>query len=603
MIENLKVSSKIFDIEKSKLDKETSKKLTGYPQADKPWLKYYSEKSQNTPVPQKTIYQNIKDVCEKFKDNCAIEFFYKKLTYGQFLKKIDSIANSFTKLGVKQGDLVTLMMANTPEYIASIYALNKIGAVINSVDLRTSEEELVENLTNANSETVVATDMFLPNLTKIIEKTPAKKVIVTSAIEGLALPIRKLFNLKNKISKIPKEYMTWKQFEKIGKNMENVPEVPFLPNQAACITYTSGTTGKPKGVVLTNENFLAQVVQYQQSGIKFKQGEKFYDQVPPFLAFNCIMTTNLPLSLGLRLVVSPAYEPEKFAENIIKHKIDHAVAGPADWTSFLNSQTAKNADLSFLKTLASGSSHIDVTKKEKIDNFLASRGCQNKIIEGYGMSEAATAVCTNLPQCNINGSAGIPLPKTTMAVCNPETGEFLKYNEEGELCITGPEVMKEYFNNAEATDKVLKKHSDGKVYLHSGDLGYITEDGVVYVSGRIKRVIVSCYGFKISPLEIETIIMENPNVSDCCVVGVFDDVHEFGQIPVANVVLKDGIINEDAVAEEIKQLCREKIIEIHLPKKIKLVKELPLTKNGKVDYRTLTKECESNKAKQKIYSL
>lgn len=592
-----------YNVINPKLDKERSKKLTGYPQIDKPWIKYYTDDALNATISKVTIYENLKNVCENLKKSCAIDFLDKKITYEKLLNRIDTVANAFAKLGVKDGDLVTLMLANTPENVMCIYALNKIGAIANFVDLRTSEDELKSYLNDSDSKVVVATDLFLPNLTKVLDSTNVEHVVVASPCESLPFFIKQAFNKKNNVQKIPNNYIKWKNFEKVGKSSLNIPGVSYLPNKPACITYTSGTTGKSKGVVLTNENFLAQVNQYKNCGLSFEPGEIFFNQVPPFLAYNAIMATNLPLSLGMHMVMKPSYEPENFAKNVMKIKANHVIAGPADWSNFLNNPKVETSDLSYMKTLASGGSHFDPTKKDKVDNLLAKHGCKNKIIEGYGMSEASTAVCTNLPQCNVNGSAGIPLPQTSIAVCNPETGEFLKYNEVGELCFTGPGIMKEYFKNPDATLDVLREHSDNNVYLHSGDLGYVTEDGIIYVSGRLKRVIVRHDGFKVSPLEIENVIMENPYVDDCCVVGVFDDEHQFGQIPVANVVLKENIDKDkDEIVDDIKQLCVNKIIDIHLPKKIVLVTKLPLTKVGKVDYRLLTEEYK-NKVYQKKYSL
>lgn len=597
---NLQTSSKINDIKYFKLDEDKSRNLTGYPQIDKPWLKYYESDATEMKIPEKTMYENLKQSCQEHKNNIAIEYFMTKISYDKLLKRIDKVASSFNKMGVKQGDLVTVMLANTPEHVLSTYALNKLGAVAHFVDLRTSQQELIQKLEDSNSKVVIATDLFLQNLLDVVNETKVEKIIVSSPFDSLPFGIRNVLKLKNKTPKLNEKCITWKNFEKQGDKIGFA--MPYLKNYPASIVYTSGTTGKAKGVILTNENFLTQVVQYQKSGLDFKAGEKFFNQVPPFLAFNSIMAMNLPLSLGLHLVMRPNYEPENFAENIIKLKTPHAIAGPADWSNFLTNPKVKTADLSFMKTLASGSAHLDATKKEEIERLLQERGCISRIIEGYGMSEASTAVCTNLPQCNINGSVGIPLPKTTVAVFDSETSQFLKYNEEGELCFSGPGIMKEYYCNDNETDKVLKIHS-GKQYLHSGDLGYVTEDGVVYVSGRLKRVIVRHDGFKISPLEIESVIMQNPNVDDCCVVGVFDEEHEFGQIPVVNVVLKNNN-DEKVVVEQLIQSCNEKIVPIHLPKKIVLVKELPLTKAGKVDYRLLTKEYEDgNQPKQKIYTL
>ncbi len=598
------------------LDKEKSKELTGYPHIDKPWQQFYTEEAINAEVPPMTIYEWI------FKNNAhrmnevAISYFGKTITYNQLKEKIDNAASAFIKMGVKKGDIVTLMMPNIPENTAAIYALNKIGAIANMVDLRAKDDELLYYLNEVDSKVVVTTDLFLDNINQIEGKTNVEHIIVASPADSLPIGIKQLYKLKTKDQKLELDdkHCLWKEFEELGQQYFIDFQEPFEENRGACILHTSGTTGRPKGVVLTNENFNSMIIEYKYSGLEFETGDKFFSQVPPFLAYNVILATHLPLSLGIKIIMVPDYQPEKFAENIMKYKTEHAIAGPADWENFLhNPKVYKKAKgpfklirknrFKFLKTLASGGDKFNEQTKQNVNELLASQGCEVQVIEGYGMTEAGSATCTNLPNCNNPKSVGVPLPKMNICIYDNDQEEELQYNQIGEICFSGPTVMKEYFENETETSKTLKQHADGQIWLHSGDLGYVTEEGIIYIEGRSKRIIVRHDGLKVSPFEIENVILENENVENCCVVAIPDTEHNRGSIPAANIVLKDNIEqSEEEVLKDIQNLCFSKLIEIHMPQKYILVKELPLTKVGKVDYRALEKQSELTSEKtKKVY--
>ena len=274
----------------------------------------------------------------------------------------------------------------------------------------------------------------------------------------------------------------------------------------------------------------------------------------------------------------------------MKYKINHVVAGPADWNNFRDKKDTIK-DLSYLKTLASGSDKMDTNHKCEVNKILMNHNCKYKVIEGYGQTEGGCANSTNLPQCYVDNSVGIPLPQMTFCIYDSETNKELKYNEEGEICICGPTLMKEYYNNKLATDETLRIHKDGKLWLHTGDLGKINEDGVIFVTGRLKRIIVRYDGIKISPFKIEKIIKSNENVDDCCVVGIFDDENERGSIPIANIVLKkECLTNSTQILLDIEKQCKLELGDRYLPKAYLITDKLPLTKVGKINYRELETE-------------
>lgn len=557
-----------------------SEKMTGYPSIDKPWEKYYSEDAIHAEIPDISIYEQL---CKNNKDNIhgkALSYFSVNYTYKELIEKIDKVAGAFQNIGVKKGDVVNVALPNIPENIFIVYGLNKIGAIANLIDLRAKGEMLIHYLNEANSKIVVLCDLFAENLLSIIDKTSIEKAIVVSPMESLPLFI-KIF--KKKRLSLPPMVMQWSRFVKVKKC--SIQSLESKGDDVAVILHTSGTTGISKGVMLTNRNVNAMAIQYKVSGMHYIKGDLFLNQVPPFLAYNIVLATHVPLSLNMHLLLLPTYEPEKFASNISKYKPSHVVAGPADWSSFLNFGRLLK-DYSFLKTLASGSDSMNIEIKQNVNILLAEKGCKFSITEGYGMTEVGSAACTNLPSHDVLGSVGIPLPLMNFCIWDNEKNEELKYGKQGEICISGPTLMKEYYNMQSETQDVIKMHSDGNVWLHTGDLGYVDNDGNIWLVGRLKRIIILFDGQKVSPFQIENVIRQCEYVKECCVVGGHDSLHENGRIPIAYVVLNNSA-DKSAALLSISELCDKELKAIYQPAKIEVIDALPLTPNGKVDYRKL----------------
>ena len=577
---------------------------TEYASLDKPWLKYYDEKYLNKEISKLGIYDFLQ--LKNYDRNIvAINYFGNKITYNELFNRIDVVAKSFMEMGINEGDIVTLLLANTPENVICIYALNKIGAVPNLVDLRQKDDKLVHYINSTDSKMVIPTDLFLENLDKVADRVITKKIVVASPFDSMPKVLRSLIKLTKKEYK-PQNISTlkWKEFEKIGLESSMKCNYVSKDSDIACIAHTSGTTGTPKGVVLSNKCFNAMINQYEDVIVKVKKGDKILCQAPPFLVYSALMSLHLPLSLNVTLEMIPNYEPNKFADNIYKHKTAHAVAGPADWNNFLECKKVLKRDYSFLVTMGSGSDKIDTDVRHRIDNVLAHSGCNHRIFEGYGMTEVGSAAVTNLPYHIVDDSVGVPLTNMTLMIYDNDANCELEYGKIGEICLSGDTMMKGYYKNDEATMETIKIHSDGTKWVHTGDLGYVDKNGNLFLKGRIKRIIVSHEGFKISPLDIEKVLMKTGIVSNCCVVGVNDEEHGRGAFPVANVVLNSNIVDDDdIIIKKLMDYCKESLSEDrYIPKKIIIRKELPLTDVGKVDYRkleTLCKNDEKSKVKRK----
>ena len=577
-------------VESPKVDREKSKELTGYPQIDRIWTKMYSEEALSAEVPEKTLYEIFCSVADKYPNLPAIHYYnLKKISYKKLKKQIDIAASAFRKSGIEKGDVVTLSTANTPENVICFYALSKIGAIANIVDLTLKGDLLKSKIKDKKSKMLITTDLFIDNLTPIMDEIDVSQIVVTSPFNYLPCGVKQIIRNQSHLSTIPSDdrFILWRDFLKCGqKNLIDKKE-PFEKDRIACILYTSGTSGPSKGAEFTDRAINAMAVQYRYAGFDFEPGERIFNEEPPFLSYCTILGTNMPLSLGLCIVMYPDYKPEEFADRVYKSKTEHVLGCPADWKNFKEDLKVKKRDYSFIKTAASGGTAFLPDKKSEINTILSSQGNPYGIFEGYGMTEGGSAMCSNLPQYSVLGTVGIPLPLTNIAIYDRQNNCFLKYNEQGEICLSAPTRMEGYKDNEEGTIEAFLKDEDGNIWLRTGDLGKVRSDGGVIVDGREKRTITRHDGYNISPFEIEQVINESNLVEECCVVGKPDTEHESGFVPSAYIVLADDVEDEEITLEDIRKRCQENIIDRNLPGKYTIIDELPRTKVQKVDYRLL----------------
>lgn len=598
----IKLKEKIYELsneEKTKRDKylrDISVGIlygpqVGYPEIDKPWLQFYDEKLFEVTVPNMSAYDFMAKSNKDNMENVALYYFGKKYTYKDLIDNIAKTEDALRANGVEKGDVVTIAIPNVPENVFIFYALNKIGAIANMVDLRLKEDLLVNAITGVNSKLMFGCDLFLENINSIIDKTNLEKVVVVSPADSLPPLVKQLYKLSDKTKKIENpKFQMWKDFSLEKPKYEVIREV-VDGNTDACILYTSGTSGLPKGVIHTNNTFNNMATQIKYLNVDYVKGERFMNQVPPFLAYNLILSTHMPLSLGLDIIMLPNYEPDKFAEHVMKYKINHVLAGPADWTNFLENDNVNRKNLSHLKLMASGSDKINSKTKDDINAKISSRGGEHRVLEGYGQTEVGSAAVTNLPNLDVRDSVGVPYPKMSVAIFDDDNNE-LPYGSIGNICITGPTMMSGYYNNEEETKETMQKHADGTVWVHTGDIGYMDERGVLFLKGRKKRLIIRHDGIKISPSDIEKVLDGLDCVCASCVVGVDDLKHGSGHVPYVNVVKSpDTNLTDNQIIEAIKEECSKKLTEKYCIDKIEILDEIPLTPVGKVDYRKLEKIC------------
>lgn len=563
------------------LELDTSKVKT-------PWYGSYEDIPEHLDYPDYSIYETIRRTCEKYPNEIAYDYFNRKVTYGDFLKEIDMIAKSFVAIGVKKGDKVTLVMPNTPEAIISFYALNKIGAISNMVHPLSSQNEIRHYIELSKSVAVLTIDATFATVYNIVPGTTVQNIIVASPSNSMIYmkPIYKTTQLTS--NRIPREkgIIKWWRFRRLGRKVDYGVDEYTDGSYPATILYSGGTTGKPKGIVLSNLNFNALALS-SLTFVKIGVGDKILAIMPIFHGFGLGVCVHTCMSVGAQSILIPRFDNKKFHKLLKKHKPTVLAGVPTLWEAMINNPKMKNMDLSFLKIMISGGDSLSVSLKHKMDAFLKEHNADIQVMEGYGLTECVTGSCLNPQYRCKDGSVGIPYPDIFYKIVKPNTCKEISYGEEGEICLSGPTVMLEYLDEPEETANTLKVHEDGLTWLHTGDLGHMDEEGWVYFKLRIKRMIVS-NGYNIYPSQLENIIDAHPNVSVSTVIGI---PHPYKrEVAKAFIVLKDGIEPTDEVKQNIYNYCKQNIAKYALPKEFEYRDELPKTLVNKVDVIRLREE-------------
>lgn len=579
-------------------DIQLTTQKTGYPSIDKPWLKYYNEEAINAPLPECTIYEYLWDNNKDHLDDIALVYYGRKITYEELFLNIDKTAKGFASVGLKQGDVVILATVTTPETIYSFYALNRLGAIPNMVDPRTSAAGIHDYIVEVYAKYVMCLDAVCPKIEEAVKGTGVKNIIVFSPADSLPILKKTAYNLTKRQDNKSKynTYITWRKFTEGTENVEAIFP-PYKKNTCCVIVHTGGTTGLPKGVMLSNDNLNSSFVQCCSSGFDFERYQRWLGIMPPFIAYGIINGVHLPLVKGMPLTLVPQFNPDEYDKLLLKHRPNHIAGVPSHYGKIMESKRLNGKDLSFIFSPIVGGDGVENHNEEEISAYLSEHNCKKGLIKGYGMTEVCAAI-TGTAICGSNkiGSVGIPFSHSVVSVFDADSGKELTYGEIGEVCILSPNTMMGYYKNEQETAKILRKHEDGKTWVHSGDLGYMDEDGCLFIVGRDKRLIIRHDGFKIFPTLIENTVSKHVAVKSCCAVGIRDEAFSQGSLPIVFVALKsDFIEKENMIKSELFELCRKDLPEYEQPVDFIFVAELPLTTIGKVDYRALEQQAAEMK--------
>ena len=559
-----------------------------YASQAKPWLKYYDQKFIDQTLPALSAFEYVCQRSKNHLNDTALEYYGRKFTYADLIVNVKKTAAALRGAGVKKGDIITVVSIMTPEIIALFYAADMMGATLNLVDPRYSVEGIREYIEEVDSHLLVCLNVVYERCRQAAKRTNVEKVIVLSPADSLPPVMAVGYKLttpdKNKYAS---NVIRWKQFIKGGEGQSTAAE-PYDPDHACVVVHTGGTTGSPKGVMLTDDCFNGIALQFQAYPKLFHRGQKLMNIMPPFIAYGFACGIHLPLVLGFTVIIIPNLDPAKLGSLVLKHKPEHMFGVPTHYPQLASDPKLRDKDLSFIINYAAGGDSLSRGAEQTVNDFLAAHGARYPIAKGYGMTEVSSAATVAAGLDNKPGSVGIPMVNTVVAAFEPGTDQELPIGQRGELCISGPCLMKGYYNKPEETAILLRRHPDGRVWAHTGDMGYLDEDGFVFLDSRIKRMIIRHDGFKVFPSMIENVVSRHPAVHQCSVVGCADKDHTQGRLPFVYIVLKsDTTAKKKQVIRELERMCAEELPEYVQPVAYKFISSMPMTPVGKVDYRQL----------------
>ena len=556
-----------------------------------PWLDYYSKEDKKIKFTDKNIYEYLKYMVGEDKDFIALNYFGNRISYNTMFEKIEQTSRALRSLGVKQGDIVTICMPNTPEAVITFYACNNIGAVADMIHPLSSAVQVKRYLNEYKSRILLLIDVAYDRVKDILCETSVYKTIIASAKDSMPLTMNIAYQItrgiKVKKPKFDQDFITWRDFLLRGLTY-NKPYINNMKSKdVAIILHSGGTTGYPKGIMISNYNFNAEAQQGSINVCEVRPKDKIITILPIFHGFGLCISIHCPLCLRVETILIPEFDNKRF-HKIMKNYKPNVIAGvPTLWEAMLDNKRFDDVDLSSLKYMISGGDYLTIPMERKINNFLHTHNAKICISKGYGMTESVAASAYTFEGTNEPGSIGIPMIGNSFCICDPQTNEVLPFGMEGEICVNGPTVMIGYYNNKEETKKVLKKHKDGKTWLHTGDIGYITPDGIIYFTQRLKRMIVSS-GFNVYPNMIEEVIEKHPDVKKCCVIGI---PHPYKmEVPKAFITLNKKAKANSKLKKELRELCKQELAAYSIPKEYEFRDELPKTLYGKIDFKRLEKE-------------
>ena len=556
---------------------------------EKPWLKYYGDVPESLNYFNGSMYDYLKDTASKNEKRSAYSFYGNEVTFKSFMKKIDKVASALKEFNIVENECVTICMPNTPESFALIYAVNKIGAICNIIHPLSSTQDIERALKETNSSIIFCSDVAMPKARHI----KVKHFIMVPTSESLGTILKTLYNIKSSLNmRLEEGMLTWHEFLNYGTKEDTY--VKRDPKSPAAIIYSGGTTGKPKGIIISNANFNAMALQTSNVCKYISPGYSVLSALPIFHVFGLALCTHTCLVSGMKCIIVPQLNTKKINKELKKYKPNVYPAVPSLLKMSVNGADPGINAFKDIKVVVVGGDYLSPQLKSEFEEYLKAHGSSAVVKVGYGLSEACGFCCctAEIDEKHIDnhkGTLGIPNPDTIVKIFEPNSDIEKSLGDVGEICITGPTLMMGYINEDEETKKTLVLHNDGKTWLHSGDLGYMDKDGFIFYTSRLKRMIIT-NGYNVYPIELEDIINKCKYVDTCTVVGVPHKIKS--QTPKAVIVLKQGVENTMEIREEIRRYCYKNIAKYAVPTEYEFRDTLPKTAVGKVAYRDLEKKKE-----------
>ena len=554
-----------------------------------PWLNSYGDLPFQLTYSDKSMCETVLATAQRDGDFTALSFMGRKISYSELAQKIDLVARCFYSLGVRAGNRVLVCMPNVPQAVYCLYGLNRIGAIATMVHPLSAVGEIVHFINEASCEFAITLDQFYPKFVEVMKQKPLKKLVITSVSDEL--PWLKSIGYKlmteRKFDKVVSNetVILWKQFLKGAEKVKDGYVAKKDPLTEAVVLFSGGTTGTTKGIMLSDLNFNALALQTAVMSHEEIRHTKMLAAMPVFHGFGLGVCIHTMMVAGGTSILVPRFNVKSYADLIKKNRPNFIAGVPTLFEAIARNTYLDGVDLSCLKGVFSGGDCLSIELKKKFDKFLAEHNAGVRIREGYGTTECVTASCLTPYDKEKEGSIGIPYPDTYYQICAVGTNDEVPYGTEGEICLTGPSIMLGYINHEDENAQTLRRHADGYVWLHTGDLGLMDDEGFIYFRQRIKRMIIT-NGYNVYPSQIENIIDALDCVRMSCVIGVPDPMKM--QKVKAFVVLAEGYSDTPEIREQIMEHCRRHVAKYALPYEIEVRDSLPTTLVGKVAYTKLS---------------
>lgn len=555
---------------------------------DRPWLSQYRDLPADIEVPDATMYELIAATSTQHPQRTAVVYLGRKIGYKELLTDIDRTAAALTAHGIRTGDSVLLSMPNVPNAVILFYALNRIGARAAMTHPLSSPTELRHYLEQTGSRWAVTMDMFYGKFADILTDTEVEKLLICKFSDYLSHAKKLGFQVTRgrKIAPVPKtdaRVLRWRDFLRSGTAAPY--RRPRDPGSSDVVLFSGGTSALPKGIELSSSNFNALAVSMQAiTGIT--AGNSVLAILPVFHGFGLGLCIHTPLTVGGYSILVPEFSARIYIDNLIKHSPSFIAGVPTLFQALLTDEKFAKVSFAKLRGAYSGGDSLTPALKARFDTALATQGSQVELMEGYGLTECVTA-CTVSPAHHYReNSIGIPIPGMRLKVVDAENRE-VPYGTDGEICVTGPTLMLGYLNEPDATADTLRKHEDGRLWLHTGDIGAMDSDGYLFFKGRQKRII-KVSGVSVYPAQVEQVLEAHPGIRRACVIGTPDE-YQMSSVK-AFVVLAEGIAPTDRLRDELLSHCKKHLMRWAVPRGIEFRDELPTTLVGKIAYTQLEQE-------------
>lgn len=560
----------------------------------RPWQRYYGNVPADLECPEVTLYGALAETARRTPEAIAWEFFGTQSTYRALLGDVDHCSHALSAEGLRAGDRLLISMPTTPQGVIAFYAAIRLGAVPALIHPLSTPSEITHFLDATGARMALTLDAFHGAIAAATPKLPLERIVLARIPDYLPFAKRIGFALTKgrKIPRVaPDARIRW------WRALMRSPAPATQParastDDAAAILFSGGTTSLPKGIVLSHRNFIAEG-RMAGGWCGLAAGDSILAVLPLFHGFGLGVCVNAAFMAGGKSILVPQFSAEIVARHLRTTRPSVLVGVPTLYEALARDPSLAKADLSCLRACYCGADTLPREVKERFEKLVVARGGHVKLLEGYGLTEAVSGIMATPLDHYREGSIGVPMPGMLAKICRPGTVEEVPVGDEGEICLSGPAVMRGYLDDEAATREALRPHADGRTWLHTGDLGRRDADGFFYFTVRLKRMIKSS-GFNVYPAQVEATLRKHAGVDDACVIGV-PDPQQIERV-VAYVVAKPGVAADARLEQELIAYCREHLIKWSCPREVHFIDALPLTKVGKVDYRELGRRHESERS-------